>query len=404
MEQNKKMKEYILITSMNFPSGGAGATYLNLFCRGLKYNGFSVSVFLLKGYAFGNFTYNGPRKNVSKDGIPYSYLGFVQRPGNKFLKLIDELLSISHLIIFLFSLINKRKSINLMVFNSEIQYNIPIHFISGLLRIRVVKFVAEFIDKSEFSNSFFGNFKRYGFLLNFRYLNKLSDKLIVFSFYLKNEYIRIGYDENKIIVQPNLTDFDYWRSAKTEIKYTLGYSGAPYLKDGLHDLFIAMSLLKNEDFNINLLVIGDATFGKSLIPSLKDECVKLGLSEKVFFTGLVELSMVKHYLSECKILAITRPSTIQTKAGFPTKLGEYFATKRPVLATNFGDMDEYFTDGSDIVMAKCGNPESIAARIKWMLENSKDVELISKRGYDNARHLLEYKNSVNRMINFLEVT
>lgn len=42
---------------MNFPSGGAGATYLNLFCRGLKSNGYSVSVLLLKGYAFGNYTY-----------------------------------------------------------------------------------------------------------------------------------------------------------------------------------------------------------------------------------------------------------------------------------------------------------------------------------------------------------
>ncbi|GAI32275.1 unnamed protein product, partial [marine sediment metagenome] len=137
------------------------------------------------------------------------------------------------------------------------------------------------------------------------------------------------------------------------------------------------------------------------IPSLKVECKRLGIFEKVSFTGLVESSMVKQYLSECKILTITRPSTTQTKAGFPTKLGEYFATKRPVLATNFGDMEKYFTDGVDIIMAECGNPESIALKIKWMLQNSKDLELISQRGYDKAKQLLEYKNSVNGMINFL---
>ena len=149
-------------------------------------------------------------------------------------------------------------------------------------------------------------------------------------------------------------------------------------------------------------MIGDATFGKSLIPLLKEECANLDISEKVFFTGLVEHSTVKQYLSECKILAITRPSTLQTKAGFPTKLGEYFATMRPVLATNFGDMEEYFKDGTDIVMAECGNSEEIAQKIKWMIENKRELEIISERGYKTAHDLLEYKNSVRRMINFLE--
>ena len=401
MERDKIKQKYILITSTNFPSGGAGATYLNLFCRGLKLNGCFISVLLLKGFAFGNYTYNGYRKNITEDGIPYIYLGLKQRPSNQFFKLFDEFISISRLIIYLFSLISKRKSISLLVFTSEIQYNIPILLITKIFRIKIIKFVAEFIDKSEFSGSFFGKFKRYGYLLNFKYLNKKSDKLILFSYYLKNEYIKMGYNENNIIVQPNLTDFEYWEPTKTEIKFTLGYSGAPYLKDGLYDLFKAISLLHNKNINVTLLVIGDAAFGKSLIPALKVECKRLDILEKVSFTGLVESSMVKQYLSECKILTITRPSTTQTKAGFPTKLGEYFATKRPVLATNFGDMEKYFTDGVDIIMAECGNPESIALKIKWMLQNSKDLELISQRGYDKAKQLLEYKNSVNGMINFL---
>lgn len=386
---------------MNFPSGGAGATYLNLFCRGLKSNGYSVSVLLLKGYAFGNYTYNGPRKNITDDGIPYTYLGFKQRPVNQFLKLFDELLSILRLIIYLFSLINKRKSINLLIYNGEAQYNIPIYLIAKIFRIRTSKFVAEIIDESEFKGSFLRKLKRYGYILNFKYLNKISDKLIVFSFYLKNEYLKMGYNENNIIVQPNLTDFEYWEPTNTELKYSLGYSGAPYLKDGLYDLFKAISLLHEKNINVTLLIIGDAIFGKSLIPDLKVECKRLGISEKVTFTGLLESSLVKQYLSECKILAITRPSTIQTKAGFPTKLGEYYATKRPVLATNFGDMDKYFTDGLDIIMAECGNPESIALKIIWMLKNNKELELISRRGYDKANQLLEYKKSVNRMINLL---
>lgn len=401
MEPDRIFSRYILITSMNFPTGGAGATYLDLFCRGLKLNGCSVSVFLLKGFAFGNYTYQGPRKNITGEGIPYTYLGFKQRPDNIFLKLCDEFISFVRLIILLASLIPDRKTINLFVYSSEIQFNIPISIFTKIFRIKTSKFVAEIIDKSEFKGSFFRELKRYGYNFNFKYLNKIADKLIVFSYYLKNEYLNMGFDENNIIVQPNLTDFNYWESPANEIRYDIGYSGAPYLKDGLFDLFKAISLLNKKQIKVTLLVIGDATFGESLIPPLKIECENLDISEQITFTGLVESLSVKKYLSECRILAITRPSTIQTKAGFPTKLGEYYATGRPVLATNFGDMTKYFTDGKEIVMAECGDPESIAQKILWMVQNSEELDKISGKGYEKAKKLLEYKNSVSRMIKFI---
>jgi glycosyltransferase involved in cell wall biosynthesis len=402
MERDKVNPEYILITSMNFPCGGAGATYLNLFCRGMMSNGRLVKVLLLKGHAFGNYKYKGPRKNITEDGIPYAYLGFRQRSDNSVKKMFEEFVSLFRLIIYLFSLVNKPRPVRLLIFNSELQYNVPILVFSKIFNFTLIKFVAEIIDRSEFTDSLFGRIKRIGYDYNYKVLNRKSDKLLVFSLYLKNFYKGLGYDENKILVQPNLTDFDFWEPVNNDTRYTFGYSGAPYLKDGLHDLFKAMSLLTSENPDITLLVIGDVTFGKSLIPSLKEECEKLGISGKVSFTGLVELAKVKQYLSECKNLTITRPSTLQTQAGFPTKLGEYFATKRPVLATDFGDMKEYFTDGIDIIMAECGNPESIAAKIKWMIENGQELESISKRGYNRAHQLLEYKNSVKRMLSFIE--
>lgn len=402
MEQEKRQTEYILITSMNFPEGGAGATYLNLFCRGLKLNDYNIRVLLLKGHAFGDFIYKGSRENITEEGIFYTYLGFKQRPVNKFLKICDQLISLFRLVVFMVSLTGKRKKVRLLLYNSDCFYNIPIYTISKLLGVEVIKFVSEYIDKSEFGRSVIGLIKRAGYFINFKYLNKLSEKLIVFSIYLKDVYIRMGYNKNNIIVQPNLTDFNFWESGNGEVRYTLGYSGAPYIKDGLSDLFKAINILKNRKVFVSLLVIGDATFGDSLIPSLKVECEKLGISENVFFTGLVKSSSVKQHLTECKILTITRPSTIQTKAGFPTKLGEYFATKKPVLATNFGDMDKYFTDGIDIIMAECENPDSIAQKISWMLQNDNELLQIASRGYKQARELLEYKNSVTRIVNLLD--
>jgi glycosyltransferase involved in cell wall biosynthesis len=404
MELVEKDYEYILITSQNFPRGGAGAAYLNLFCRGLKLNGCSIRVLLIKGFAFGSIKNNDHQKNVTDYGVPFRYLGLIRRPGNKFLKLFDDLKSVLSLVFILFSFLKKRKSVCLLIYNNELQSNIIIYSFASFFRIRLITFVPEYYDRSDFRDSFFRKLKWYGFLFNFKHLNRRSDRLIVFSYYLKDQYLKQGFPEHKVIVQPNLTDFDYWEPENSSVKYTIGYCGAPYLKDGLLDLFKAINLLQKQDLYASLLVVGDSTFGKSLLPDLKTKCSSLGISEKVIFTGLVETPAVKQYLSQCQLLAITRPSTIQTKAGFPTKLGEYFAVKRPVLVTDFGDINRYFQDGVDLVIAEAGNPESIASKIKFMLQNKEISDQISQSGYVKAKELLGYQKSVIRLIHFISST
>jgi glycosyltransferase involved in cell wall biosynthesis len=392
---------FILITSSNFPDGGPGANYLNLFCRGLKANGAGVEVYLLKGHAFGDTVYNGPRKGSSPHGIHYTYLGFRQRPKNIFLKVADQFISFSRLQVLLLSLTFRSRKDTILLYNSDLFFNVPVHLVAKTAGIRIVKFAAEIIDKSQYRHSIIGRISRATYMGNFRYLNKMSDKLIVFSEYLRNEFLQMGFDEKKIIVQPNLTDFGFWQKVNAELKYTLGYSGAPYMKDGLSDLLKAVSLLAANNLNITLLVVGDATFGRTLIPGLKAECLKLGIRDRVTFTGLVESGEVKEYLSQCEILAITRPDTVQTRAGFPTKLGEYFALKKPVLATRFGDMERYFTDGLDVIFADCNDAESVALKIEWMITNKKELGDISEKGYETARKLLEYEAGMERILSFL---
>ena len=397
----ERSQKYILFTSSNFPEGGPGANYLNLFCRGLKSNDTDVSVYLLKGHAFGNSRYRGPRHGVSLDGIPFTYLGFRQRPDNVALKIMDQSVSLLRLLRILLSLVFNRKGVTILLYNSDLFFNLPVHLTAKLARIRIVKFAAEIIDRSQYRKSLGGRISRAAYMANFRYLNKMSDKLIVFSYYLKNEFIQMDFEAEKILVQPNLTDFAFWQPSDIEIKFTVGYSGAPYMKDGLNDLLRALRILADKKQDVSLVIIGDATFGRTLIPGLKEECVKLGIADRVTFTGLVSNKEVKKYLSQCALLAITRPDTIQTRAGFPTKLGEYFALKKPVLATRFGDMERYFTDGIDIIFAECGDPASIAERIEWTINNSEELTSIIQSGHETARQLLEFNVSMKRVLEFL---
>ena len=297
MARDKVKKDYIVITITNFPEGGAPANYLNLFCKGLKENNYKVQVWLLYGFAFGKYIKNDKRRNISPDGIPYIYLSSPQRPTGKFKKIVEDIISLVRLFFFLFKLWGKRKSTSILLYNNEIQFNIPIFLIAKTLGLEIISFVSEYYDKSVFEGSFFRKLKWYGFLFNFNYLNNASHRLIVFSYYLKNLYLKQGVKEQKIIVQPNLTDFDFWKTKEIEVKFTLGYSGTPSLKDGLFDLLQVLSKLKTEYKPITLLIIGDITFGKSLIPDLQKLCESLNISDLVMFTGLVDIEQVKKHLA-----------------------------------------------------------------------------------------------------------
>lgn len=398
---NKFDRQFILITSSNFPTGGAGANYLYLFCKGLKINGFSIKVWLLRGFSFGNYTRNHKKRNITTEGIPFTYLCFSKRSAKWFVKIVDDFFSFFYLLFYIFSIIPTRKSTILLLYSTELYPNILIFFFSKLAGVKVVTFVPEYYEKYVFHGSMFRRIKWYSFLFNFYFLNKLSYKLIVFSFYLKDQYLKLGFSEKNIIIQPNLTDFEFWNVKAAPIKYTLGYSGSPSRKDGVYDLLNAVSILKKDRTDISLIVIGDSQSGPSLLPDLKLKCKQLNILENVFFSGLVEIDEVKKLLSGCEILVLTRQSTVQTQAGFPTKLGEYFASRKKIIVTNFGDIGQYFAAGKNLVIAESGNVEDIAKKIKWVIENEAASDEIAINGYQTAMQLLEYKNSVKKILDFL---
>ena len=392
----------VLITSSNFPRGSASANFLNLFCRGVVLSGRSIEVFLMKGYFLGGRQTSDTKKNLTTDGVKYTYLNFVNRPSRSFLKLAGDIYAFFRLAVLLFSFIGRRKHTTVFAYNNELYHSILLNCFSKLAGIKLVTFVPEYYDISEFSGSLTQKLRWYGFLLNFHYINRLSDRLIVFSSFIKSRYIEKNYPEGRILVQPNLTDFDFWKSADNDVIYTLGYSGTPYKKDGIADLLTAISILRKRNLDINAIIVGDVVNEKSIIPSLISFCRNLGIEDAVKFTGLVSLEEVKNQLNKCMILALTRPNIIQTIAGFPTKLGEYFACGKIILSTKIGDAGSYFSDRNEIVFAVPGNPDSIADNLEWILNHKQEVKAIAENGYRRADDLLNYKKLVPSMMQFVE--
>jgi glycosyltransferase involved in cell wall biosynthesis len=399
------MKSYsprnVLITSANFPKGSAAANYLNLFCKGLILSGNNIEVYLLKGYFLGGRKTDDAKRNLTDYGVPYTYLGFINRSSKKMVKIIGDIYGMFSLTWLLVSYFKYRKCATIFAYNNELHHSLLLNCYCKITGINIVTFVPEYYDISEFSGNLFHKLRWYSFLLNFHYINRLSDKLIVFSQYIKNRYIEKRYPERNILVQPNLTDFDFWNKDDNNICFNIGYSGTPYKKDGIEDLLSAVGLLQKKNIEVTLLIVGDVVNENSIIPSLAEFCEKLGIRKSVTFTGLVPIEDVKDWLNKCEVLAITRPNIVQAVAGFPTKIGEYFASRKTVLSTRIGEVVNYFKDMQEIVFAEPDNPQSIADKLDWILENKNESKKIAMNGYIRAKELLNYKDKVPAIMEFV---
>jgi glycosyltransferase involved in cell wall biosynthesis len=147
-------------------------------------------------------------------------------------------------------------------------------------------------------------------------------------------------------------------------------------KNGIGDLIDAVSQLSI--INYQLLIIGSGPLEKQL----KLQVEKLNLGKKIFFLGDVPNKKIFEYLAISDIFC--RPSLSE---GLGTAFLEAMAAGVPVVATPVGGIPDFLKSGETGLFCEIKNPQSIAEKIKILLENNELREKIIK----NARELVEKK-------------
>lgn len=97
-------------------------------------------------------------------------------------------------------------------------------------------------------------------------------------------------------------------------------------------------------------------------------------------------------------LVLARPNSLQARAGFPTKLGEYLATGRPVVVTDTGEIGRYLKDGENAYIVRideCSNvqmEERVAKKILEVMEDPERAERIGAAGKEVAKRCFDWRN------------
>jgi glycosyltransferase involved in cell wall biosynthesis len=391
-----------IVSYDNFPFGGAPANYVRYFALSLaQVPDNNVEVLMPKGNYGNNIN---EYRTGTIENITFRHLALKKHPTFILGKIFDTCLSIFSPITYLLKKKFRKELDILIVYNTTLGKMLLFLFLKRLLSTKLIVILPEFYEKPQKTLSLkFVNW--INFYLGINYLTRYADRFIVLTDHLKNFLIKKNVSADNIFILPNITDpriFDLKKS--TEFiggKITIGYCGTPTRKDGVIDLIESFAKLTKNRNNLHLLIIGDTVYGDSVIPILRTRTRELKIEESVTFTGLVPYSEIPSLLNSCQILALTRPSGVFAEAGFPTKLGEYFACKKPVLVTAVGDIKKHFTNKKHLIIAEPDNIESIADGFETLISDRSLRELLPLNAYDWLEENLNYRTISSKINLFI---
>jgi glycosyltransferase involved in cell wall biosynthesis len=396
------MLRILYIINNRFPDGGAAANRHLTITKGLISLGNKCNIHIIRPTEDKNRTPMNPVKGIY-DGVPFRFTSGtnIWKQHNLFMKFILIWLGIIRSIINLIYLRLTRK-LDIVIsgfdmFSGNIIYSI----VCKLLGVKYIYHVDEYpwmiIHPEKFN-------KIYAFLF-VKYFYKLFDGIIVINKRLFEYYSQKKKKDATIYLLPMTVDSSRFKDIEIHQKHTFDimYVGSMCnYKDGVDILIKAFARFIHENKirdNVRLLLIGSLEYKKQ-IEYLKSIAQLNKIEQNVFFLGEKRREEVPKLICNSNVLVLARPASIQAEGGFPTKLGEYLMTKKPVVVTNVGEIHNYLQDGVTAFIAD-PNENSIANKFKLIYENPDLAMNIGHAGYNVALKYFDYKSQIVALNEYL---
>lgn len=213
-----------------------------------------------------------------------------------------------------------------------------------------------------------------------------ADGLFVISTCLRDYFIENGVPKDKITIVNSIVDISRFEGLqKQESEPYFAYCGnGNNKKDKVDELIKVFARVASRHEDIKFYIIGPT---KQVYKDEKDNVQlvhELGLDDRVVFTGMKPASEVPQLLVNAKALFLTRPDTLQNRAGFSTKLGEYLASGNTVVAAGVGDIPLYLKDRENAFVFKPGDFDAVDKAMEFILENPEEANKIGMVGKTTA--------------------
>lgn len=226
------------------------------------------------------------------------------------------------------------------------------------------------------------------FGLNSRLGDRLGPRragaVVVISHYLREKYEPLCREPERVFLVPTIIDCAEWQlglEEETDAPHLL-YSGSFGEQDDLEGLIDALSLLRDRGLVFSATLLGGTERTAERLARLRRRVVGLKLSDRVTLPGFVPRERVRSAIARSHVLVNIRTASVWSCSGLATKLSEYLAAGRTVVASSVGDVDRYLEDDANALLVRAGaTPLEIADTLERALQGP----LLRERIGDAAR-------------------
>lgn len=386
------MASLVILTPNPFPIGNVATNRLTTYAKALASIGDDVGIVVLKGTEDPALPLN-PHRTGSHDGIWYQYMASSSRWNRNapFLK---------KLALYLFGLVRasfllwEKKPDSVLLYSNDVVSIIYFYVISRIVGFRYL------IDKSEYPVVYRSPSGGYRWIYLKSFL--LFDGILVMTSELMNYYSSLKKRSASVFMLPMSVDlerFDCLEDKDSLNAYICCVYGV-HNRDCIADTIAAFDLFcfKNQSCNLRLKLVGDFQNLRG-----RDDIEKIlaasRFRELIELVGPVNSSDIPRLLFGAQFL-ITTPRKYES-GGFPTKLGEYLATGKLVIATEVGELSNYLTSGENVIFSRSGDIVDIAKSMEFAWLNPEISKEIGRRGRDVARRHFNVHTYMDELRPFL---
>ncbi|MGZ4856937.1 MAG: glycosyltransferase, partial [Methanobacteriaceae archaeon] len=376
-----------------FPIGNAEVQIIKLNFKSLKLAGFSPLI--INKYSINEA--KGRKKLNRIDGIPYVYTSYdVNRP-NSFVK--RNLNKITGLIGEFMLLIKKKRKIHTAIlYTPNFLELIYYRTLSKLFGFKLIIQYVEFRSAIDYRLKSIYKFNDWLFD-NYFYI--FCDGVIAISEFLK-EHVNSRSKHTPVLKLPVVSDFGSF-STSSGIKGTdyLMYCGTIAYHEVIEFIINIFTLLKDTKKcpeQLVMVISGQWEPGWTKLNNIlelnnykKDIIVKSNIK----YEELISL------YSGAEILLIPLRNNIQDVARFPHKIGEYSASKRPILSNNVGELKYYFKDNESALLVEEYTVKAFVEKLTAVLDSKDLLNKFGEAGYQVGIKYFDYKAQADELKRFI---
>jgi glycosyltransferase involved in cell wall biosynthesis len=210
--------------------------------------------------------------------------------------------------------------------------------------------------------------------------------LVAVSSYLRDHLVRdYGIAPERIVVTPNAADPASFDPAVTPVgavngvslegKFVIGFVGTFAPWHGLNLLLDAFERSAATHPEAVLLLIGDGPERAAIA----ERAARAGLGQRVLFAGEVANTGLAPYVA--RFDAAVLPDT--NEYGSPMKLFEYLAMARPIVAPDYGPVNDVLDDGDNGLIFARRDSAALADRLATLMTDRELSRTLGARGRES---------------------